>query len=62
MAQIINLRQMKKQAARKAARATGDQNAALFGRTKAERQLEQARAEKAARDHEGHKRGSQDKD
>lgn len=56
MAEIVNLRQAKKQAARKAARAKGDENAAKFGRTRAERELQQARAEKAARDLEGHRR------
>ena len=56
MAEIVNLRQAKKQAARKAARAKGDENAAKFGRTKAERALQEARAEKAARDLEGHRR------
>lgn len=56
MAEIVNLRQAKKQAARKAARAKGDENAAKFGRTKAERELQEARAEKAARDLDGHRR------
>ena len=56
MAEIVNLRHKRKEAARKAARAKGDENAARFGRTKAERDLEQARAEKSARDHDGHKR------
>lgn len=56
MAEIVNLRQAKKQAARKAARVAGDANAAKFGRTKAERDLEAARAKKASRDHEGHRR------
>ncbi len=56
MAEIINLRSVKKQAARKAARATGDENAMKFGLTKAERTLDRARAEKAARDLDGKKR------
>ena len=56
MAEIVNLRQAKKQAARKAARAKGDENAAKFGRTKAEREVQEARAEKAARDLDGHRR------
>ena len=56
MAEIINLRQAKKQAARKAARAQGDANAAKHGRTRAERDLERAQADKAARDLDGHKR------
>ncbi len=56
MAEIINLRTVKKQAARKAARAKGDENAAKSGLTKAERALQQARAEKTARDHAAHER------
>ncbi len=56
MGEIVNLRQAKKQAARKAARFAGDANAAKFGRTKAERALDAARAEKAARELEAHRR------
>jgi hypothetical protein len=56
MAEIVNLGRAKKQAARKAARSTADANAAKFGRTKAEREAERARAEKAARDLDAHRR------
>lgn len=56
MAEIVNLRSMKKQAARKAARAQGDANAAKFGRSKPERVLQKAQAAKAARDLDGKKR------
>lgn len=56
MAEVINLRQVKKQAARKAARAKGDENAAKFGLTKAERTLQKAQAEKSARKLDGHRR------
>ena len=56
MAEVVNLRTAKKQAARKAARVMADANAAKHGRTKAERELEKARAEKAARVLDGHKR------
>lgn len=56
MAEIINLARAKKQAARKAARSAADANAAKFGCTKAERALEQAKAEKAARNLDAHKR------
>jgi phage protein D len=56
MAEIVNLRTVKKQAAREAARHEADANAAKFGRTKAERALETARAEKAKRDLEAHRR------
>ncbi|WP_323042450.1 DUF4169 family protein [Gemmobacter sp.] len=60
MAEIINLRMAKKQAARKAAKAQGDANAARFGRSKAERDLDRARSEKAARDLDAHKRDQAD--
>ncbi|MFM7443476.1 MAG: DUF4169 family protein [Tabrizicola sp.] len=56
MGEVVNLRTVKKQAARKAARLAADANAAKHGRSKAERALEEARAEKAARDLDGHKR------
>jgi len=56
MAEIVNLRQAKKQAARKAARTAADTNAAKFGRPKAERDLEATRAEQAARRLDGHRR------
>ncbi len=56
MAEVVNLRQAKKQAARKAACAEADANAAKFGRTKAEREAEAARAAKAARALDGHRR------
>jgi hypothetical protein len=56
MAEIVNLRAKRKEAARKAARVQADANAAKFGRTKAERELQKARDEKARRDLEGHER------
>lgn len=56
MAEVINLRQVRKQAARKAARTTADANAAKFGRTKAARASEEAEAEKARRALDGHRR------
>lgn len=56
MAEIVNLARAKKQAARKAARVTADANAAKFGRTKTERAVEKAQAEKAARDLDAHRR------
>ncbi|MCU0816470.1 MAG: DUF4169 family protein [Cypionkella sp.] len=60
MAEIINLRQAKKQAARKAARSAADAKAAKFGLSKAERTLEKARAEQAARMLDAHQRDPQD--
>ncbi|MFN3576996.1 MAG: DUF4169 family protein [Tabrizicola sp.] len=56
MGEIVNLRTARKQAARKSARSLADANAARHGRTKAERELAKARAEKAARDLDAHKR------
>jgi len=56
MAEVINLRKVKKQAARNAASAVADANAAKFGRPKTERALEKARTEKAARELEAHRR------
>ena len=56
MAEVVNLRTAKKQAARKAARSVADANAAKHGRTKAERELDKARADKATRALDGHKR------
>lgn len=60
MAEIVNLRQVRKQKEREAARARGTLAAAKSGRSKALRQLEQARAEKDDRALDGHKRDSQD--
>lgn len=55
MADIINLRTVRKQQARNAALAKGNENATRFGLNKALRDLTKARAEKSARDLEGHK-------
>jgi hypothetical protein len=46
MAQIINLRTWKKRAGRAADRALADGNSARFGRSKALKKLEQARADR----------------
>ena len=59
MGEVVNLRTAKKQAARKAARSVADANAAKHGRTRAERELEKTRAEKAARELDGHKRDTE---
>ena len=53
MAQIVNLRQVRKQKDREAARVKGTEASAKTGRSKALKQLEQAQAEKAARDLDG---------
>lgn len=55
MADIINLRTVRKQQARSAALAKGNENATRFGLNKALRDLTKARAEKSARDLEGHR-------
>lgn len=55
MADIINLRTVRKQQARSAALAKGNENATHFGLNKALRDLTKARAEKSARDLDGHK-------
>lgn len=62
MAEIVNLRAARKQAARKAARAEADANAARFGRSGSQKELDRAQADKAARDLDGHRRegGEQD--
>ena len=59
MAEIVNLRQAKKQAVRKEARVKADANAVKFGRTKAEKSLEAAQADKARRDLEAHRRDTE---
>lgn len=53
MAEIVNLRQVRKQKERAAARASGIEAAAKSGRSKALKALEKARADKAARDLDG---------
>ncbi|RGP35681.1 DUF4169 family protein [Pseudotabrizicola alkalilacus] len=56
MAEVVNLRMVKKHAARKAARAQADENAVKFGLTRTERDRQKAEADKAARDLAAHKR------
>ncbi|MDT8854132.1 DUF4169 family protein [Paracoccaceae bacterium Fryx2] len=55
MAGVVNLNNARKDKARKDRRAQADANAAKFGRNRAERALEDARAEKARRDLDGHR-------
>ncbi len=54
MAQPVNLNRYRKQKARAEKQARADQNAAQSGRTKADKELEKARADKARRDLDGH--------
>jgi len=56
MGQIINLRTRRKQAARDTGRQAGTENAARHGEGKAAAGLRKARAEKAARDLDAHRR------
>ncbi len=59
MADIVNLRQARKQKERADARAKGIEAAAKSGRSKALKALEKARADKAARDLDGNLREGQ---
>lgn len=56
MAEPINLNRARKAKARSDAEARAAENRVKFGRTKAERKLEQARAGKAAKDLDAGKR------
>ncbi|PWK72821.1 DUF4169 family protein [Aminobacter sp. AP02] len=56
MADIVNLRQFKKQKARAERETRADQNRALHGRTKAEKQRDQVTAERAEKFVDGHRR------
>ncbi|WP_347266216.1 DUF4169 family protein [Paracoccus sp. (in: a-proteobacteria)] len=57
---IINLRAARKSAARDSARKQGDQNAAKFGRSKAEKLAETDAAARAARHLDQHRRETGD--
>ncbi|MCB1311089.1 MAG: DUF4169 family protein [Sedimentitalea sp.] len=57
MGKPVNLNRFRKDKARAEDRARADENAAKFGRSKADKALEKARDEKAQRDLDGHKRG-----
>ena len=56
MTNVTNLNRFRKQKARDEKRAEADANAVKHGRTKAQKSLEDARAEKAARSLDGHRR------
>ena len=56
MVEIINLRQAKKTRERAKKHSEGDENAARFGRTKALKALEEARADKERASLDGHRR------
>lgn len=56
MSKVTNLNRFRKDRARGEKRAQADENAVKFGRTKAQKALEDARAEKTVRDLDGHKK------
>ena len=56
MSSVTNLTQFRKQKARAEKRAAGDANAAKFGRTKAQRALEEAQAAQARATLDAHRR------
>ena len=56
MGKVVNLRQARKAAARAAARRQGDENAARFGRSRAEAEAEEAARLRAARHLDLHRR------
>lgn len=56
MSKVTNLNQIRKQKARADKRAEADANAAKFGRTKAQKALEQAQADKARQELDRHRR------
>lgn len=60
MADIVNLRLARKQKARQEQHRVADENRAIHGRTKAERQLQARRAERADAVLDGHRRASRD--
>lgn len=55
MAEPVNLNRFKKDKARADRKARANQNAVKFGRTKAKKELERAKADKAQSDLDGHK-------
>ena len=56
MSNVTNLNQFRKSKARTEKKARADENAVKFGRTKAQKSLEQARADKTRRDFDGKER------
>jgi hypothetical protein len=56
MAEIVKLGKLRKERERAQKKARADANAVAFGRTKAEKAADRARAEQARKHIEGHKR------
>jgi hypothetical protein len=59
---VVNLNQARKDRARVRARAAAEANAAKHGRTKADRNLDEARAKQDAARLDGHRRGIDEDD
>ena len=59
-ARIVNLRTVRKQKARQAAKKAADQRAVDHGRTKSERAATQTEADRVTRLHDGHRRADDD--
>ena len=55
MTEPVNLNRFRKQKARVAKKARADENAARFGRSKAEKELDRVQSEKARRELDGKK-------
>ena len=53
---VVNLRRARKDRARKEKRAAGDASAAAHGRTRSDKEVQRAEAERAARRLAGHER------
>lgn len=60
MAEIVNLRRVRKQKARQEKEKTAERNRALHGRTKAERETERLLSQKTGRFLDGHRRTPKD--
>ena len=56
MSKPVNLNRFRKERARQESRAQADENAVRFGRSKAEKELDQARKDLADRRTDGHRR------
>ena len=56
MSTPVNLNRVRKEKARAAKKARADENAVKFGRTKPEKELEQARAEQARKALDAHRK------
>lgn len=54
MAEIVNLNQFRKAKNRAEKKRASEENTVKFGRTKAEKKLQEAKVEKLTRDHDGH--------